>query len=525
MAKREGAVPIDPGMIARAIGAIKGGIKGWTDGWFGPNAPLEPLTPPDRVADVQGRQFDYRTGFNRNITPRGEEAISFAMMRGLADNCDVLRIILEHRKDQIAKLPWQITAKDETKQKKDDPRCEELEDFFNNPDKEHDWDTWSRMLLEDLFVIDAPAVYVRKTVGGQLYSIEPVDGATIKRVLDIHGRTPMAPQPAYQQVLKGIPAVNYTTEELIYRPRNVRTHKVYGFSPVEQIIMTVNTAIRRAVHKLQYYTEGNIPEALIGVPETWSPEQISIFQENWDSTLEGNTAQRRHARFVPGGLKPTFTKEDVMKDEFDEWLARIVCFTFGIDPTPFIKQVNRATAETSKEKAISEGLVPIMDWIASLCNHIIRFHFGYNDLKFDWVHEESVDPKTKAEINKIYLDAGVMLEDEVRADIGKEPFTAEQLAKKAEEKAAAFQQAQAAFGGGGKPGDPPNPNDPNAKAKPGDPAAKEPPPKQDNPVEKTIILKMGDTYVDVGGTIIRAEFPDGTSEETRIARAKAIKTE
>jgi len=32
--------------------------------------------------------------------------------------------------------------------------------------------------------------------------------------------------PAYQQVLKGLPAVNYSARDIIYRPRNVRAHRV-----------------------------------------------------------------------------------------------------------------------------------------------------------------------------------------------------------------------------------------------------------------------------------------------------------
>ncbi len=35
-------------------------------------------------------------------------------------------------------------------------------------------------------------------------------------------------------VSKGLPAVNYTRDELLYLPRNVRSHSLYGFSPVEQ---------------------------------------------------------------------------------------------------------------------------------------------------------------------------------------------------------------------------------------------------------------------------------------------------
>jgi len=54
-------------------------------------------------------------------------------------------------------------------------------------------------------------------------------------------------------------------------PRNPRPHKVYGYSPVEQIVLTVNVALRRALSQLQYYTEGNVPEALIVVPPTGMP--------------------------------------------------------------------------------------------------------------------------------------------------------------------------------------------------------------------------------------------------------------
>jgi hypothetical protein len=44
--------------------------------------------------------------------------------------------------------------------------------------------------------------------------------------------------------------------------------------------MTVNIALRRQMHQLQYYTEGNVPEALIGVPEAWTPDQIGQPEKN-----------------------------------------------------------------------------------------------------------------------------------------------------------------------------------------------------------------------------------------------------
>ena len=113
-------------------------------------------------------------------------------------------------------------------------------------------------------------------------------GCPCGRVIDDWGRTPqpfagadgaMIYPPAYQQVLKGLPAVNYGARDIIYRPRNVRAHRVYGYSPVQQILMTVNIALRRQLWQLDYYAEGSIPDALIGVPQGWTPDQIKQFQD------------------------------------------------------------------------------------------------------------------------------------------------------------------------------------------------------------------------------------------------------
>jgi phage portal protein BeeE len=59
----------------------------------------------------------------------------------------------------------------------------------------------------------------------------------------------------------------------------VRAHRVYGFSPVQQVLMTVNIALRRQLWQLDYFTEGSIPDALIGVPQGWTPDQIKQFQD------------------------------------------------------------------------------------------------------------------------------------------------------------------------------------------------------------------------------------------------------
>jgi hypothetical protein len=412
----------DLSFMARLVNGVKyilGKTGTLTDPISVPFGPGQPL-PPVFQDGMRGRQFDYQVSTNLNYVPRQEEAISFHQLRGLADGYDLMRLAIETAKDDAVRVDYLVVPRDEDK--KPDARCEKVMDFLSYPDREHDFKTWLRMLMEDYLVCDALTVYPRKTKGGDLYSLEPMDGALIKRVLDTTGRTPRPPDVAYQQYIKGVPAVDYSLDELIYFPRNQRTWKVYGMGPVEQVIMTVNIAIRRQLHQLSFYTDGNMPELLISVPEAWNPDQIAQFQTWWDSIMVGNLKERRQGKFIPHGNVPYDVKESALKDEYDEWLARVICYCFGLTNTPFIKQMNRATSQQQSEQSKEEGAWPRIDYACSLMNVIIAKHFGYPDLKCIPKVTKDVDPLVQAQIDNIYLGGmgapAVVSPDEVRQRLG-----------------------------------------------------------------------------------------------------------
>jgi hypothetical protein len=405
------STPISVSVIQR----IKNGVNGFVAGvsnktWFGPNQPLQPQEPDS------SRQYQYNVGYNIQIQPRADEAISFVQLRELADNYDLVRLMIETRKDQISALDFEIKGIDKTASK---TKVKKIREQLRYPDNQRPWSIWLRCLIEDLLVIDAPALYPRMKKGGKLHSLDIIDGATMKVIIDEEGRTPLPPSPAYQQVLYGIPAVDFSRDEIIYMPRNQRSNKAYGYSPVEQIIMTINIALRRQISQLQYYTEGNIPDAMAYAPVEWGPDEIADFQKYFDSLLVGNTAQKRKMLLMPGGIETTFTKENPIKDEYDEWLARIVCFAFSIPPTAFIKQVNRSTAESAEATALQEGLGPIKQWVKELMDYILAKYFESPDLEFLWLPGESEqDEKTKSDINVAYVQNGILSANEVRKEMG-----------------------------------------------------------------------------------------------------------
>lgn len=449
-------IPLTPQAYSISVnyGASQGIMRGTPADWFGPLNPMAPIAP----REIAGRQLDFAPGYNLATTPRAYEPIGFPQLQAFAQVYDLLRLVIETRKDELERLRWSIRPRDKDRArqlrkamskdpKKGEPggevvdetaasdaaRIEALVKFFKKPDGVTPWGTWLRMLLEDLLVIDAPTLYKQRTRGGRLYALLPLDGSTIKRVIDDWGRTPVpyigadgveVVPPAYQQVLKGLPAIDYSVRDLIYKPRNVRTGKIYGYSPVEQILMTVNIALRRQMWQLAYYTEGNIPEALIGVPENWTPQQIKDFQNYWDAHFTGDLAARRHAKFVPGAMAKNVsqTKDPELMNQFDEWLARVVCFAFSTSPQPFVNMMNRATAGTAQDTAEDTGLQPGKQWIKGLVDDILDTEFNSDDLEFMFEEEEEVDQEKQQKVLSGYQGDGALTLNQVRIKMGEEPY-------------------------------------------------------------------------------------------------------
>ncbi len=421
--------PLSPYEVNVRFAAGNGARGEQAKNWFGPLGPVTPLAPPE----VAGRQWDFPAGYNLSTLSRPFEPVTFSTLRNLADSYDLLRIVIETRKDQISRQSWNIIARDQKKGGAENAaRISLLKNFFMRPDGIHAFGDWLRILLEEVFVTDAPALFMSRDRSGRLRSLLPLDGATIKPVIDPWGRTPqpygdgdkIVYPPAYQQILKGYPAINYSVRDIIYRPRNVRVNRVYGFSPVEQIVTTVNIALRRQIYLLDYFTEGNVPDSLIGVPENWTPDQIASYQKYWDAYFDGDLGRRRRAKFVPGGVAKTFvqTKEPELKGAFDEWLARIVCFAFSISPQALTQTVNRATAETQKELAEEEGLAPILGWVKSLIDDILASEFDAPDSEFVWGASVETDPVAQEAILSNYAAKGILTINEARAALGRAPL-------------------------------------------------------------------------------------------------------
>jgi hypothetical protein len=385
---------------------------------WGPFSPGFPLTP---VVQQPVRGYDFKPNINATLTPRAYEPFGFRALRAFA-NVELVRLAIETRKDQFERLEWQIKAVD-NKKKGEDPRIAEVTKFWGKPDGVTPFATFLRMSLEDLLALDAPAFEKRRTRGGKLLGLEIVPGDTIHPMVDDTGRRPRgADDIAYQQVIKGVAWNDLTNADLLYVPRNPRPNHLYGFGPVEQIIVTINIILRRQASQLSYFTEGNVPAGLLNAPEGWDATKIQELQQWFDDRIGGNQAEQNKLIWGPHGSAYTSFKAAPVKDEFDEWLARIVAFAFSLPPTPFIRQMNRSTGETDQERALEEGLEPLKLWAKRWIDDIIQDEMGYPDLEFAWTKEDATSAKERSELENTDLRNGSKTIDEIRDARGDDPL-------------------------------------------------------------------------------------------------------
>ena len=106
---------------------------------------------------------------------------------------------------------------------------------------------------------------------------------------------------------------------------------------------------------------------------------------------------------MPADFKLIEARQPPLKDQYDEWLARIICYAFSVPVSAFVSQVNRATGETLRQQATQEGLVPLKAWVKNALDHVICVCMNEPGLEFVWVGDDVIDPLEQAQTLQIFL--------------------------------------------------------------------------------------------------------------------------
>lgn len=427
---------------------------------MGPGAPMDPAHPES----VEPRRFDVQPGRNAVARPRSYEALTFSTFRALCSNYDVARIAIEARKDEARGWDWDVRVKPVSGLTRDDQKARaaafegdvaRVKGFLESPNQEDDFGSWLMQFLEDLFVIDAPTIYLRPTIGGQLYAAEVIDGSTISVLVDAYGRLPRLasskrPSPhmhvwiqsgdgavcpicswpsAYQQVVHGIPWTNFAAYELVYAPYHPVSESPYGTPPIYWVLMAVNRALRRQSLDLSLFTEGTMPPAFYKLPDTWTSQQLVDLQTLVDDMLAGNDKARSRLQFLPGGTGTGLERVNPEpKNEVEQWLMHITAAAFGTSAyelgfEPSSGLGGAGFGDASRSSAEKRGAKPLSSYLAGILNRIIAGPLKAAELEFVWRGMgQTADQLAEAQRDEIRWKAGAYGTDEWREDHGLDPI-------------------------------------------------------------------------------------------------------
>ena len=374
---------------------------------FPPGEPIRP-SPEMVAADGAPREWAYPVGYNIGARPRASEQTGFEVLRNLAALYDGVQLCERVYFDLLGRLELCVLPRAELLAQGEDaraPRWREggriLADWLATPDRVQDLRAWLVALVRDLLEIDAVAIYRRRDRAGRLYALELVAGETIKPLIEEHGRTPMPPNPAYQQFVYGVPAGWYTLDELDYVRETPRTESAYGLSRVERIILRVNQALRKQDFDLARFTDGTAPLGLISPPSelSWTREQLMTFEQGFNGLLAGNDQQRVRSRVLPPGTTWQSLAGDDPLVDFDRFLLNVTVAAFGLtmDELGFTASSNRSVGQSQEAVIYRRAVAPVVGLIAGYLTRVVRAEL---DARFTVTFagfEEPEDFATRAE--------------------------------------------------------------------------------------------------------------------------------
>lgn len=424
---------------------------------FGPGAPLypAPLNAPRRdTGQPDPRTWEYDVTWN--LTQGVGKLTDWTTLRAAARKVDLISQCLRVRRVEQSSLKWDITLTERVIEQqgvksaqdkrallaKYDTKIAELIEFWQEPDTTNGftWTEWLEMLLEEQMVIDAVSIYPRFTYGGDLASLELIDGATIKPLLDERGNRPHAPAPAYQQWLYGFPRGEYidsgaggtadwsgTAGSLIYKPRYRRVESPYGYSAVEQALTSAQLWLRRQQWMVAEYTEGTTPRTFLkAAGMAMTPEQLRAWEDSLNDFYGGSTPNRHRMRLFPDGFDPIMADDTAerYKPDYDEFLVKLLCAHMDVQPqeigfTPRNGLGGAGHGETQEGVTYRKTLRPTCEWLVDLMNQISYAYLGMpRDLTFQFLGLDSEDEDGADQVTERRLRSGRVTLNETRDEAG-----------------------------------------------------------------------------------------------------------
>lgn len=414
------------------------------------------LKDPERQRGIvfENKKQRNAMAIQKGLTKPG--SVSYDTLRRVSMSLYVARICINNLKSKVTKTPWVIQPIDQKKRKgaaEKDERIKEVTNFFKHPNmNDETFRTLLDKMVEDLLVLDAVSLEKTRFPNGTLAELHFVDSATIRPVFDEYGNQDVIIPlktvngeellpVSYLQVLNnsqyggpesGDIVAAWPKKDFIHfhmNPQGAMENFGYGLSPIESVLSVVSNLLNVDNYNSSYFEEGAFPPVILNIVGQINQRDLDAFKEYFYQEINGNfhrpalLASQEKSEVI--NLK-NFSNVDMQLMEYNLFLAKMMCAALGMSPEDIgltDTTGSKSVSEVQKDLSNQKGYASILNLFTEVFNQeIVWKDFGYDDLEFSFVADDSVAPDILSQNQDRALKNGTKTINEIRMENDDTPF-------------------------------------------------------------------------------------------------------
>lgn len=373
--------------------------------------------------------------------------------------------------DEIAAVEWDIVPKD--KDNYNEEHIKLIKQFFENPNvNKESFETILRKVIRDILTIDSGVFIKVFDMMGTFKQLFVYDGGTFTKNPDIYGTfdgkaeiIPSVisrdfirrdvPQATLDEVKHGAAYFQYGwitgarpmpfgMREVVYMMKNPRPDDLYGRSPMEVLLRTVQTLVYGIDYSHDYFADNYIPKGVMQIIGA-QQDEITAFSDRLRETMRtknevGDWRKLWHkmpiinteGKFIP----IQFTAQELDYISQQKWFTKLVFACFGVTPSElgFTEDSTKATEIIQGRVFRRKTIRPILNLLEYHINMEVMTEFetgaelqdgtkisGIDDVKFMFKTEDKLEEREEIEIIQMKLKNGMITPNEAREELGLEP--------------------------------------------------------------------------------------------------------
>lgn len=340
------------------------------------------------------------------------------------------RVIKRDRRDR-----WKAMSPEEQKEAAAIERLLETTGVLLPGEKHSDRDSFTSFIKKgtrDILTYDQWCFEKIRDRAGRISRLQALPSETIRpAVVDQEHLDPEQKHSrvSHVQVYEETVIAEFSPDDIawcIMHPRSDLRVAQFGYSPIEQLIHLVTAWLYGFEYNQRFFSQGSAVKGILNVKGAIPDRQLRAFRRMWYSQITGVTNAWR---------TPILNSEDIQwismhstnrEMEFSawmDWLTKLTCAIFGVDPVEINFQygnagqsssLNEGNQEAKLTESKDKGLRPLLDHLADALNRHVIWEIN-DDFEFAWagLDAKGEDAEREARIKEV---GQYRMIDEVRAD-------------------------------------------------------------------------------------------------------------